>query len=169
MDLIGQRFGKLIAKSKVKKDTSWRWIYLCQCDCGNFSEVRQDRLRSGETKSCGCSKGKSIGEIKHGHVVGGKRSPMYVRWYSMIARCNHKNRKNYQHYGAKGVKVCDRWRKSFSDFLSDMGEPPTDSLGKPYHLDRIDPAGDYSPDNCRWITAHENRSRAQNLRWSNVK
>ena len=64
-DLTGQKFGFLTAI----KDTGKRYkknngaIWLCKCDCGNFTEVLATNLKSGSTKSCGCVK-KSFGEAK---------------------------------------------------------------------------------------------------------
>lgn len=59
----------------------------------------------------------------------------------------------YQMYGGAGIKVCDRWINSFTDFLADMGERP---LGKT--LDRWpNPFGNYEPGNCRWATIYEQR------------
>ncbi len=56
LDLTGQRFGKLVALDRAPKrnDKYTRWI--CQCDCGNITEVRTDFLRNGHTGSCGCDK-----------------------------------------------------------------------------------------------------------------
>jgi hypothetical protein len=68
----------------------------------------------------------------------------------MISRCINANRPDYKHYGGRGITVCSRWRNSFSDFLSDMGEKPE---GK--SIDRIDNALGYEPGNCRWATKHQ--------------
>jgi hypothetical protein len=56
-DLIGQRFGRLLVISRVKRDRNCvsrdsRW--LCKCDCGRETIVGGQKLRDGHTKSCGC-------------------------------------------------------------------------------------------------------------------
>lgn len=92
------------------------------------------------------------GSKKHGHAPCGKpASKTYHSWMAMRNRCGTPGFIGYENYGGKGVKVCDRWRDSFLNFLSDMGERPE---GKT--LDRYpDKNGDYEPGNCRWATYKE--------------
>lgn len=51
-NFVGQKFNKLYAFKKIKKNgRCWYW---CRCDCGNEKLIAGWRLKSGYTKSCGC-------------------------------------------------------------------------------------------------------------------
>lgn len=55
--LEGQRFGRLRVLAIARRASAGRKItWRCACDCGGFSLVLTDRLKSGKTKSCGCLK-----------------------------------------------------------------------------------------------------------------
>jgi len=53
----------------------------------------------------------------------------------------------------RGISVCDRWKDSFVNFISDLGNRP-----KGMTLGRIDNDGNYTPDNCLWQT-HKDQAR----------
>lgn len=87
------------------------------------------------------------------------RTTEYRVWSAMKNRCYRTKNENYALYGGRGIKVCDRWRNSFQNFLNDMGKRP--SLR--HTLDRFpDKDGDYEPSNCRWADYFEqnNNTRA---------
>lgn len=61
-DLTNKRFGLLIAKYPTDKRINRKVVWLCQCDCGNTTEVISSNLTTGRTTSCGCNTKKAIGE-----------------------------------------------------------------------------------------------------------
>jgi hypothetical protein len=75
-----------------------------------------------------------------------KKTPTYSSWKAMVARCSKPKGWSFAEYGAKGVTVCERWKR-FEHFLSDMGERPPGTS-----IDRIDGSKGYEPGNCRWAT-----------------
>lgn len=150
-DLTGQTFNSWKVLKMVKNDKSGARYYLCQCVCGKISSVRGYSLTSGRSESCGCVSGKGVR-----HLMSKTRT--YKTWVSMKSRCNNKNATGYETYGGSDIKVCDRWNNSFELFLEDMGERPKNSS-----IDRIDPLGDYEPNNCRWAdktTQDENKNKS---------
>ena len=55
VNLAGQKFGKLtVIELDPKQEDRRKWI--CKCECGNTVSVREYNLKSGNTKSCGCTR-----------------------------------------------------------------------------------------------------------------
>ena len=145
-DLTGRIFGRLTV---VSKEGNSKW--LCQCDCGNMTICQGSSLNGEKTKSCGC-----LRRERRSTLNGLSHTPTYNSWRCMIYRCTNANDKKWKYYGGRGVSVCDRWL-NFENFLSDMGERPD---GKT--IDRIDPYGNYEPDNCRWLDRLKQNSNRRN-------
>lgn len=94
--------------------------------------------------------------IRHGHALSSGRSPTYEVWKGMRDRCYRKTASQYFRYGARGIRVCERWM-TFENFLADMGERPENKT-----LGRIDNEGNYSPKNCRWESQQEQDRNKRN-------
>lgn len=147
---IGTRFSRLTTLTANSRGIRY---CECVCECGNRVLVDSGRLRSGNTKSCGCLSKQKLGLLARTH--GLSSTPTYRSWLNMLSRCRYSYFET--HYG-RGISVCDRWRSSFANFLADMGERPNGCS-----IDRIDNSKNYGPDNCRWATRKvQNRNTRQN-------
>lgn len=158
-DLTGMRFGNLTALKEVGRSKDRHILWECICDCGKTVIVQSNRLTGNHTKSCGCIQKDAV--TKHGDCRVKQKSRLYIVLRSMIARCEHPNRKEYAYYGGRGIKVCQDWKKyeSFKEWAFANGYDENADFGK-CTIDRINVDGDYEPSNCRWVDmATQNRNK----------
>ena len=166
VNLAGKTFGRLTVISKsysIKRGPRSTVVFWqCRCSCGAEAHVRGDKLKSGNTRSCGCYHLEKLKKdhFKHGDSMGAKE---YRTWALMLARCKpcRRNSDNKNYY-ERGIRVCERWRISYQNFLSDVGRSP----GPNYSIDRIDNDGNYEPGNVRWATREQQmRNRRVTRLW----
>lgn len=90
---------------------------------------------------------------------GLSKTPLYGVWKTMKSRCYNPTCEKYPIYGGKGIKVCEEWRNNFEAF-SRWAVNNGHRMG--LQLDRIDNAGDYTSENCRWVTPKEQQNNRTN-------
>lgn len=161
-DMIGFRRHRLVVVSEAPQRGRVRY-FNCLCDCGSQRIICMPSLvsKTSELKSCGCWKieVQRARRTTHGQNSATFRTRTYNTWAKMIARCTNPNQAGWEHYGGRGITVCNEWRR-FEAFFADMGERPE---GK--SLDRIDVNGNYEKSNCRWATQSEQMSNTRHNRW----
>jgi hypothetical protein len=150
-NLLGQVFGRwtvIAFDESVKAYEKSRWI--CKCECGVEKSVLQDSLLAGRSLSCGCYEYEltSIRSRTHGE----SSTHLYKAWNSMKERCLYEKFPGYKDYGGRGIVICDEW---VNDYLTFKEWALNNGYAKTLSLDRIDVNGNYTPQNCRWITMSE--------------
>lgn len=123
----------------------------CKCDCGTVKSVYHYTIKSGKSKSCGCLAAENCAKIGRNNNKGSNwNHPLYNIFMHIKRRCENSNCHAYHRYGGRGIKCEFQNANEFILWAESNG------YSKGLHVDRIDNDGNYSPDNCRFVTAAEN-------------
>lgn len=77
----------------------------------------------------------------------------------MIERCTDKDSPRYKDYGGRGISICEEWLNDY-DAFADWAK--ASGYAKGLSIDRIDNNGDYTPDNCRWVSEKQQNRNKRN-------
>lgn len=166
-NILNQKFGRLTVIEKLGSDKHQEQLWKCRCDCGQEVIVNTISLTSGNTKSCGCYKTELIQKLNYKH--GQSHTRLYYVWQAMIRRCYKENEQSYKNYGARGIKVCNKWKKDYKEFYNwAMQNGYKEGLS----IERINNNRNYEPNNCKWATSKEqsyNTRRNQYIEYNSEK
>jgi hypothetical protein len=144
LDIVGKTFGWLTIRDDNAEYRSHKRYVRCQCRCGTEKVILWDNIQNGRIVSCGCygAERRRVSKTLHGKC----KTTEYNSWASAKQRCYDTNHPKYPKYGGRGIKMCDRWFGSYSNFISDMGLKPSPELT----IHRVNNDLGYEPSNCIW-------------------
>ena len=155
VDLTGKKFGLLFVSERCpEKGRGSYW--KCVCDCGNTTRSSGAHLRSGASKSCGCTRAANL--LKSNITHGLTRHPLNRVWRGILERCYSPNNISYVRYGGRGVTVCQEWRKNFKSFY-DWAISNGWEKGMQIDKDLNGRGKLYSPKTCMVVTRLVNNRR----------
>lgn len=153
----GDKFGKwtVLEETEPRIYTSGKRrlltrMFATRCECGKAGHVSAHDLVHEKSRGC-----KSCSRTKHGAL----QHPLYRVIGGAIQRCYNTNSPCYKNYGGRGIEVCDQWRNDRGLFVS-WGLRNGWEHG--LELDRKDNDGDYTPENCRFVSKSVNTNNRRN-------
>lgn len=161
-DLTGKKYGMITVIRRSEKAGNGKKpkiLWECICDCGKETIVSSSALLTGHTVSCGCKK------IKHGFS---NKERLYNIWKGMRQRCNNPNNPSYEHYGGRGISICDEW----NDYANFRNWAYANCYDDTLSIDRINNDGNYDPTNCRWVNNEvqtNNQSKNRMIEYNGCK
>ncbi len=129
-----------------ERTTSRKKYFWFECGCGRVVSRRSD------IKSQSCCEPACCVSTRPRH--GGSGTRLHNIWMGIRDRCLY-GHKSSVHYKMRGIGICTEWSmfSAFRDWALSNG------YNNALTIDRVNIDGNYSPENCEWVTREENASR----------
>ena len=157
---------ELIRKIKSRRDKKGilRSYALFWCD---YCKQEVERpLSYIKCKSCGCNK-KYDGIYNSNYKHGGNNTKLWMVWRGIKARCLNPKHKFYKDYGGRGITICPEWTDIDNGFINFRNWSLNNGYQEGLEINRKENDGNYSPENCNFITHKENcnNRRGKKINW----
>lgn len=141
---------------------------------GYSTRASSGHIRAGEVKDYLFPSVFNVGCLGYawGYAKREESKRLYYTWRNMLRRCYDKTYSAYKWYGAKGIKVCDRWKR-LDYFIEDVVKLKGFDYNK-FENNEIELDKDilsnveikvYSPETCCFVSHKENNAEALKRRW----
>lgn len=158
---------EVIGFSHRTGDKHYRYYYQCRClKCNKTFITREDSIKSGHVKSCGCLK-LDIASQRF-TVHGMTNTHFYQAWQNMKARCFNSNAPYAINYSERGITLEDKRWLDFQHFHEDMYESYLQHFKEhkgDTTLDRTDVNKGYCKSNCHWATHQQQDNNKTCTHW----
>lgn len=128
----------------------------CKCKkCGKIIQRCSSNIKNG-LAVCKCVHYKRVSEE---HKKFARDTRLYSIWIGIRNRCFNSNDASYEHYGKRGITICDEWNHNFETFYYwALSNGYNDELS----IERKNVNGNYCPENCCWIKKSEQAKNKTN-------
>ena len=160
---IGRKYNRLTIIREVDKKNNLNRRVECVCQCGKVKDYSLSTVLRGDSKSCGCLQKEIASKVNKTHGMSYTR--IQNTWSDMLKRCYNEKSISYHNYGARGIRVCDEWRDSFDCF---QRWAFLNGYAEKLQIERINVNGNYEPNNCKFVTRHENMMNRRVTRYATL-
>lgn len=119
-DISGERFSNLVALGYCGRNKYGQALWSCQCDCGRRIVVQGGNLRTGNSRSCGCSRNEGLKNKQEKHPMWKGNKVSYKGLHIWVN--NHK--KKYGYCSICKSKTCTefanisrKYKRNLNDFI----------------------------------------------------
>ena len=166
-ELLSTKIGRIKVQRLIRIEPKVGRFWECICECGKTFEASTSALnKRKECPACAATRRKEE-SIKQLTTHGKSKEYLHKVWISMRRRCTCKTDTDYKYYGARGISVCPEWDKDYLAFR-EWAIASGFEEGKGLTIDRIDCKGNYTPENCRWLTMREQAKNRRTTHWLTI-